>query len=155
MVFGANIFVVNFSKVSVLFTATFWVFIFVIMGRYKINRSSRMGQSRGLGSMKVRRAMNERHTAIISLPFKKTGSNGMAGSTNSMEMFRVTSSDIYAWAPRIGSTLKYNNAKIKAMSVSSVSTASLSTSGTHAIWTTFDQQVGSFPASGTEQENNI
>ena len=102
--------------------------------------------------MKVRRAMNERHTAIISLPFKK--SDGLAGSTNNMEMFRVTSSDIYAWAPRIGTTLKYNNAKVKAMSVSSVSTASLSTIGTHAIWTTFDQQVGNFPATGTEQENN-
>jgi len=113
-----------------------------------------MGQSRGINSMKVKRAMNEKHTSTVSLPFEQAANvEVIAGVTNTMEIFYIKAAMLFAWAPTIGTKLKYNNAKVKEIGVESVSTASLSTVGTHAFWATFDQQGGSFPTSGSAQVN--
>lgn len=123
------------------------------MGGTKINRVSVPGQSRGVNSAGVKRAMNEKHVSVISLPFKAEAVS-IKGKNNTMELFKIKNSDVFSWAPRIGTTLKYNNARILKMSMRSISTASLTTNGTHALWATFDQQSGSFPASGTEAVND-
>nr|WAY16505.1 hypothetical protein [Hepelivirales sp.] len=125
----------------------------LIMGRSKIDRVAVPGQSRGVNGSKVKRAMNEKHVSVISLPFKAEAGS-LTGNNNTMELFKVKNSDIFSWAPRIGTTLKYNNARLIKMEMRSISTASLTTNGTHALWASFDQQSGSFPASGAVAAND-
>lgn len=115
------------------------------MSRTNINR--RLGQGRGVGQAPASSKMNNTHTALVSLPFEADATATIiTGTSNKMEIHRVTTSDLFRWAPRLGATLKYNNAEIVGASVISVPTASLSTIGSHCVWLMWDQQQQSWPA---------
>jgi len=129
------------------------------MGRRTIKlgrRSNALGQGRGLRSaFKARALLNEKHTAVVSLPFIPDSNDPIVeGSTNTMQAFRLTTDDLFSYAPRIGDALKYNNARLIMCMISSVASASLSTVGNHAAWALFDQQYASWPETGSTAEND-
>lgn len=78
----------------------------------------------------------------------------MTGTTNVMEISSISAKDMFAFAPRIGSVLKYNNARLLSVGISSIATASLSDRGSHAAWINFDQQLAGWPSSGTANAND-
>lgn len=90
--------------------------------------------------------MNNTHMALVSLPFSADATaTTLTGTTTKMEIHRVTTADLFKWAPRLGETLKYNNAEVMGATVVSVPTASLSTVGSHCAWIIWDQQQQSWP----------
>lgn len=115
------------------------------MNRTNINR--RLGQGRGVVKAPRGSKMNNTHVASVSLPFNAdVTATTLTGTTNKMEIHRVTTADLFKWAPRLGETLKYNNAEVISASVISVPTASLSTVGSHCTWMIWDQQQQTWPA---------